>query len=165
MFSQVARAARSCAWRRIQTITARPQRGKRMSTYDHSKRFTEQEWMNETTAGARFKGMAAASIPWARKNPVQAAAIMAFIVLELTPYGPTGNLLWLPYRISQSRKEKALKDKETYDTVEMHVPSGKEGGDTVEVQNPHVPGVTFKCTVPKGKKEGDAFKVKLPRKL
>ena len=166
MFSQAARATRSCTWRRMQTITVRPQRrGQRMSTYDHSKNFYEQEWAKETTFRARLKGMAAASIPWARKNPVYAAAVMAFAVLELTPYGPTGNLLWLPYRISHSRKEKALKDKETYDTVEMRVPSGKKGGDTIEVQNPHVPGVVFKCAVPKGKKEGDAFKMKLPRKL
>ena len=136
-----------------------------MSTYDHSKTFFEQEWAKETTAGARVRGMYAASIPWARKNPAFASAVLAYVLLELSPYGPTGNLLMLPYRVSQSRKEKARKDKETYDTVEMRVPSGKKGGDTVEVQNPHVPGVMFKCTVPEGKKEGDAFKVKLPRKL
>ena len=163
--TRVARVSALASTRRARTAAGKPrQRRRSMSTYDKSKPLFEQDWAKETTTSGRFTGLARALVPWSKQNPGKATAAAAFTVLELSPYGPTGNLLWLPWKISQSRKAKARREEEMYETVEVTVPEGKCSGETTNVTNPHVPELVWHVTVPEGKCPGDTFKVKLPRK-
>jgi hypothetical protein len=160
-----ARVSVLASTRRARAAAGRPQQGRRkMSTYDKSKSLFEQDWTKEPPGRGRIIGLAKALVPWSKQNPGKAMAVAAFSVLELTPYGPTGNLLWLPWKISESRKAKARLEEEMYDIVEVKVPEGKCGGDLTNIVNPHVPEVVYHITVPEGKGPGDTFKVKLPRK-
>ena len=155
MFSQAARATRSCTESRRKQQFDRSGGTKDVHVRSLEK-FYEQEWAKETTSGLGSKVWQPQA--FLRQKRIPSMQLQSWPSLcWSSPYGPTGNLLWLPFLHS---RRKALKDRETYDTVEMRVPSGKKGGDTIEVQNPHVPGVVFKCAVPlKGRR--DAFKMKL----
>jgi len=103
--------------------------------------------------------MWATTTNWARANPKMAAATIAYVVFEMSPFGPTGFFMRLPGKIA-ARQLEGEKLWEVFDSV---VPVDCQSGDMMTVDNPHAPQAPTTVRIPEGKLPGETFRYKVRR--